>query len=64
MNEAIEKAVKVAGGPQALADAIGKTRQTIYNWRRRGFKVSAEDAVAIDKVFGVPRKTIRPDLFE
>lgn len=33
MIQAVEKAAEVVGGVQALADAIGVARQSLYAWR-------------------------------
>lgn len=59
MNRALERAVKAAGGRRQLAEAIGVSRQNIYKWR----KVPAEQVMKVEKVTGVPRSELRPDIY-
>lgn len=61
----IETAIAQFGSEMKLAKAIGYS-QTIVNKVRRGARISAEMAVAIEKATAgkVTRQQFRPDLFE
>jgi len=43
-----------------LARQLGLTRATLYNWKR----VPAERVVEVEKITGIPRTKLRPDLYE
>lgn len=43
-----------------LARQLGLTRATLYNWER----VPAERVVEVEKITGIPRTKLRPDLYE
>lgn len=55
----IEKAAVAAGGFPALADRLGITRQALYQWQR----IPAERVIDIERISGVPRHELRPDLY-
>lgn len=59
--KALEKAIKLAGGVNALASALGIKHPGIIQWRLRG--VPAERAHQIAKLTGVPVHELRPDLW-
>jgi DNA-binding transcriptional regulator YdaS (Cro superfamily) len=59
MDAGIEKAAKAAGTISALAKKLGITRSAICQWPR----IPAERVVEIEKVTGVPRAELRPDLY-
>lgn len=46
-ENAIQKAVRLAGGQSALARAIGVTQGAVWKWLNNFQKVSPENAVAI-----------------
>jgi len=56
-----ELVVKAAGSQSQLARALNVTRQTVASWRRRG--IPLERAIEIERVLGVPKEAIRPDIF-
>jgi hypothetical protein len=60
---ALDKAIKAAGGPQKLAQALDVTPMAISQWKKRG--VPPERAVDIEiAVKGkVTRYQLRPELF-
>ena len=58
-NRGFEKAVEIAGGINALARLLDISNQAVRQWRR----VPAERVVDIERVTGVPRQELRPDLF-
>lgn len=59
MNTGIEKAAGAAGSVAELARRLGITRSAIAQWD----KIPAERVVEIERVTGVPRAELRPDLY-
>lgn len=60
MNDALMKAKEVAGGPAALARALGTiTPQAVSQWKR----VPAEWVIKVESVTGISRHELRPDIF-
>ncbi len=45
-----------------LADTLGINRVTLYRWAKSA--VPAEKVVEIERVTGIPRRQLRPDLFD
>ncbi len=60
METGIAKAVKAKGSISALARSIGITRAAICQWER----IPAGRVVEIERLTGVPRQELRPDLYE
>lgn len=63
-NLGLAAALKKAGGQSALAKAIGRRQASVWEWDKVTGKVSAEDAIAIEKATGVPAETINPAIRE
>jgi DNA-binding transcriptional regulator YdaS (Cro superfamily) len=68
MQEALLRAIEVAGGLSSLARRIGVQPQVIANWKHRG--VPAERVLEVERATadeaGEPRVTrseLRPDLY-
>lgn len=60
MEEICEKAKTIAGGPAALAKAIGGlTSQAVSQWK----KIPAERVLDVESVTGISRHDLRPDVF-
>ncbi len=57
----LDKAISRRGGIPNLASDLGVTRQAIYYWQRAG--VPAIRAIEIERLTGVSRAELRPDLF-
>jgi DNA-binding transcriptional regulator YdaS (Cro superfamily) len=57
---AIARAIRLGGGPAALARSLGESIQTVTNWRARGL-APANRCPAIEQATGVSRKELRPD---
>ncbi len=55
----LRRAYEAAGGIPALADALGINRTGVWRWKR----VPAERVGQIERLYGVPRAILRPDLF-
>lgn len=65
-NPHIERAVKICGRQQDLAEKAGCAQQTISKYLNGEIRVSAEHAVAIEQATerGVGRHELRPDLWD
>jgi TorA maturation chaperone TorD/DNA-binding transcriptional regulator YdaS (Cro superfamily) len=55
----LDAAIRAAGGIGALARALGISQPSVPNWSR----VPAERVLAVESLTGVPRTTLRPDLY-
>ena len=61
-NLALEKAIKIAGAQTKLSKAIGSSQQNISYWLRTG-KVAPDKVILIERVTGVSRHELRPDIY-
>ena len=52
-------AAQKVGGMAQLAANLGIARQAIYQWTR----VPVDRVVEIERLTGIPRATLRPDIF-
>ena len=59
MDEGLKAAVDAAGGVRALARLLGISFQSIQQWK----KVPAERMLEIERVTGIGRERLRPDLY-
>lgn len=55
----LEEAIKAIGGVGALAKGLGISQPSVSNWR----KVPSERVIAVEKLTGVGRHILRPDLY-
>lgn len=55
----LERAIKRAGGISALARGVKRTRQAVQQWK----KVPAGLVVLVERLTGIPRAELRPDIF-
>ena len=55
----LEAAIRAAGGVGVLARALGVPQPSVSDWRR----IPAERVLAVESLTGVPRSTLRPDLY-
>lgn len=63
-RKSLDKALSAAGSQQALASAIGVRQSTLWYWLRKSRRgVPAEFVIEIERVTGVPRHELRPDLY-
>lgn len=61
MNKAeIKEFAKGVGGVVALSHALGLSRGAVSQWG----KVPAERVVEVERITGIPRSRLRPDLFD
>jgi len=61
-TSAIQRACAAIGGQSALARELGVTSQAIQKMCSKG-KVPAERVIAIERLTGVSRHDLRPDLY-
>jgi hypothetical protein len=59
VDDGLKAAIDAAGGMRALARLLGITFQAIQQWK----KVPAERLLEIERVTGVARERLRPDLY-
>ncbi|WP_449432323.1 Cro/CI family transcriptional regulator [Pseudomonas putida] len=63
MNQnAATRAAEAAGGQSALARALGCTPQNVQRWCSTG-RVPAERVLAVERITGISRHEIRPDIY-
>lgn len=65
-TEALQRAVRLAGGQKALADKIGVTQSTLWYWLDRAKRgVPGEHVLPIEEATDgkVNRHELRPDLY-
>lgn len=59
MNEALDLAIKRAGGLTRLAASLGISKQAVLQWE----KVPPLRVLEVERASGVPRSELRPDLY-
>lgn len=59
MIEIVAKAAEKAGGVVALARELGIKHTALYSWKR----VPAERVLDIERITGISRHTLRPDVY-
>jgi len=60
MTPGLKKAIAAAGGAGGFARLLKVDRTLPYKW----VKVPAERIIEIERLIGVPREELRPDLYE
>ena len=58
-SKGLQMAVKAAGNMSILADGLGLTPQAVRAWKL----VPVHHLKAIEKITGIPREQLRPDIF-
>jgi DNA-binding transcriptional regulator YdaS (Cro superfamily) len=59
-KDGLRIAIKTVGGARALGRLLGLTHQSIKAWD----KIPAERMLAIERMTGIPRSVLRPDLYK
>lgn len=59
----IAEAIQRAGGSTKLGKALGITRQAVEAWKGKGRVVPPEHVLEIEKITGVTRYDLRPDIY-
>lgn len=62
-REVIRDAIEKGGGKRAVADALGMSEEGVRIWIARG-KIPAERVVELERITGICREKLRPDLYE
>ncbi|WP_285317187.1 transcriptional regulator [Stenotrophomonas maltophilia group sp. Smal35] len=60
--DALDKAVKAAGGVTSLAIALGVRQSAVSNWKSRS-RIPAAQAIRIERATGVSRHDLCPEIF-
>jgi DNA-binding transcriptional regulator YdaS (Cro superfamily) len=55
----VERAIKAAGSMRKLAKLLGIRQQSVCKWK----KIPAHHILEIERLTGVPREELRPDLY-
>lgn len=58
-DDGLEEAIRACGGVSELARRLGISQPSVSHWQR----VPAERVLTVEQVSGVPRATLRPDLY-
>jgi DNA-binding transcriptional regulator YdaS (Cro superfamily) len=58
-DEALSLALKIAGGPKKLGEALGISQPAVSQWER----VPSERVGKVSAITGIPPHVLRPDLF-
>lgn len=61
-TEALQKAIDKIGSQSKLSKVIGESQQNISHWLNKG-RVPAEQVLPIERLTGVPRYELRPDIY-
>ena len=60
VDRGLQLAIKAAGGYSELAESLGIRPQSVWQWTR----VPLNRVVEVEKVTGVPRRKLRPELYQ
>jgi DNA-binding transcriptional regulator YdaS (Cro superfamily) len=60
---ALRQAIQIAGSQQLLAEKVGVTQTAVSNWVNRAKRCPAERVLQIERVTGVSRHELRPDIY-
>jgi len=60
MNEGLKQAIERAGNLSKFAQLLGISHQAVSKWTT----VPAHHIITIERLFGVHRSLLRPDLYE
>jgi len=61
--EALERAVKTAGGQSALARICEVSQPTVWKWLQSTKRLPAEHVLTVEAATGVSRHALRPDIY-
>lgn len=63
MAEQLEDAIEELGGKAALAKLLGVTRAAVCQWTAKPTGIPAKRVLDVERVTGVSRHKLRPDIF-
>lgn len=58
----VDRVIETYGGAAALARRLGISRNAVSDWRSKQ-RVPVERVLDIEKLTGIPRHEIRPDIY-
>jgi DNA-binding transcriptional regulator YdaS (Cro superfamily) len=58
-DKGLQHAIKTAGGVRRLAELLGTSHVAILSWGR----IPSHRIIQIERVTGIPREELRPDLY-
>lgn len=58
-NPIVDEAAKAVGGIRQLADRLAISYQAVRKWSR----IPADRVIEIERLSGIPRERLRPDLY-
>ena len=58
----VEKAIQAAGGVKELAKLFGLSYEAVRKWQANEW-LPAERVLEVERLSGVPREDLRPDLY-
>lgn len=63
-QEALHRAVKIAGGQTAMSEKLGVRQSLVWYWLKKSKRGVAPEYVApLERLTGISRSELRPDLF-
>ncbi len=62
-QDALRRAVEIAGSQAALARILGISQPSVWKWLDKGKALPAEHVHAVVAATGIPKEELRPDLF-
>lgn len=62
-HAALEEAVRIAGSASRLSLRIGMNQHAVDYWLKSHKRVPGDYVVLVERVTGIQRETLRPDLF-
>ncbi len=60
---ALRDAIKKAGGQAKLAEHVGVGQTAVANWVNRSKRIPVEHVLDVERVTGVSRHALRPDIY-
>lgn len=61
--EALERLVEIAGSQSEVARQLGVPQPTFWKWLQSSKRLPAEYVLTAEKLFGVSRHDLRPDIY-
>lgn len=61
--DALRQLETAAGSQSALARALGVTQPTVWHWLNLSHRIPAEHVLRAERLYGVSRHELRPDIY-
>jgi len=61
--EALQEAVRLAGGQSAMARICDKKQPSVWKWLQSSKRLPAEHVLAVEAATGVSKHLLRPDIY-